>query len=332
MINTNSAIINWLLESDPWTAYRTYIDLLGRPEDDQDVQRKRGELLEHPQIEGLLAEMKNWPGPPVSSHKQAGLLYHKLAFLSQIGLTQNDPGISELAEQIFAQAAEEGPPRVPMQIPVHFGGSGEEQLAWALCDAPVIVSSLARMGYRNDERVTRAREYLVRLGKENAYPCTVSKELNGFRGPGKKDDPCPYATLVMLELIGLWPGCRDTEYALNAVATLLDLWENSRSKHPYIFYMGNDFRKLKVPMVWYDIIHVADVLSAFPYATGDKRFLDMVEQINLQADGEGRYTPGSEWKAWSGWDFARKKKPSPWLTFLVLRIGSRLNAGSGSSL
>lgn len=38
--------------------------------------------------------------------------------------------------------------------------------------------------------------------------------------------------------------------------SLNTLWENSLNDHPYIFYMGTDFRKLKLPFIWYDILHV----------------------------------------------------------------------------
>lgn len=43
--------------------------------------------------------------------------------------------------------------------------------------------------------------------------------------------------------------------------SLLSLWENSRQRHTYMFYMGTDFRNLKLPYVWYDILSVADTLS-----------------------------------------------------------------------
>jgi hypothetical protein len=33
------------------------------------------------------------------------------------------------------------------------------------------------------------------------------------------------------------------------------------------FYMGTDFCKHKVPLVWYDILHVVDVLTQFPCLT-----------------------------------------------------------------
>jgi hypothetical protein len=49
-----------------------------------------------------------------------------------------------------------------------------------------------------------------------------------------------------------------------------------------------------------------------------------VETITAQADYEGRYTATSMYRAWQGWSFADKKNPSPWLTFLVLRVQERV--------
>jgi hypothetical protein len=50
-------VIEWLLESDePWTRYRTLVDLLDQPEDDAGVQAARAEMLAHPQVQVLIAE------------------------------------------------------------------------------------------------------------------------------------------------------------------------------------------------------------------------------------------------------------------------------------
>ena len=91
-----------------------------------------------------------------------------------------------------------------------------------------------------------------------------------------------------------------------------------------MFGIGTDFRKLKYPFVWYDILHVVDVLSHFPFVQGDSRFREMVDTITAQADEQGLYTATSMYRAWKSWSFADKKSPSPWLTFLVLRILKRI--------
>jgi hypothetical protein len=92
----------------------------------------------------------------------------------------------------------------------------------------------------------------------------------------------------------------------------------------YMFGIGADFRKLKYPFVWYDILHVLDVLSRFPSVYGDSRLQEMLETLVSQADSQGRYTPGSMYRAWKAWAFADKKNPSPWLTILVPRIMKRV--------
>lgn len=90
-----------------------------------------------------------------------------------------------------------------------------------------------------------------------------------------------------------------------------------------MFFMGTDFRKLKAPLIWYDIVHVTEVLSQFKMLRQDIRLQEMITLIKSQADQNGFYTPQSEWKAWKAWDFGQKKQPSLWLTFVILRMLKR---------
>jgi len=79
-------IIRWLLEGEPWIAYRTRVDLLHQSETEPEVLRARNAMLQHPNIQSLLAELTNWPGVVISSHKSAGQPFHKLSFLAEVGL------------------------------------------------------------------------------------------------------------------------------------------------------------------------------------------------------------------------------------------------------
>jgi hypothetical protein len=88
--------------------------------------------------------------------------------------------------------------------------------------------------------------------------------------------------------------------------------------------MGTDFRKIEAQFVWYDILHVQEVLSQFSWLRNDSRMKEMTEIVRAKADNEGKYIPESEWKAWKDWDFGQKKEPSRWLTFLVLRMLRRV--------
>ena len=261
--------VEWLLQGSSWVAYRTRCDLLNQPETDEQVVLARTQMLADTQIQALVAELTNWPGMVISSHKSAGQPFHKLTFLADLGLKASDPGMETIIARVMEPKSAEGPFGLPMNIGAAYGGTGQDTMAWALCDAPLLLYALVRFGMGEDTRVRKGVDYLAGLVRDNGWPCAVSKELGSFRGPGKKEDPCPFATLAMLKLLSVVDDLRDSPAAHLGVETLLSLWEHSQTRHPYIFYMGNDFRKLKMPFIWYDLVHV--LRRSFAVFLGEKR-------------------------------------------------------------
>jgi hypothetical protein len=325
MINTP---IDWLLKGEPWVEYRARLDLLGQSEDDPQVRLARQSMLTTPQVQNLVAELSGWPGIVISSHKSAGQPFHKLTFLADLGLKTDDPGMDMIIQRILAHQSIEGPFQMSANIPVHFGGTGADQWAWALCDAPLIVYALAEFGLQDDPAVKSAISHLAGLVRENGWPCAVSKELGKFRGPGRKEDPCPFANLAMLKALSVMEEWRNSPECHTGAETLLSLWSESLTQHPYIFYMGTDFRKLKVPFVWYDLMHVLDILSRFEWLKEDPRLLNMLGVLRSQSDEQGLFTLRSIWTAWKDWEFGQKKVPSRWLTLMAWRILGRFETSS----
>jgi len=301
---------------------------MGQSEKDHQVISARNSLFANTQIRRLLEELSEWPGTVISSHKSAGQPFHKLTFIADLGFQANDPGVDIIIKRILAHRSEEGPFQLPVKIPKHFGGTGQEEWAWALCDAPLIVYALAKLGLGNKAEVKAASKHLAELIRENGWPCAVSKELGKFRGPGRKDDPCPFANLAMLKALSEIEEYRDSSACHGGTEAILTLWKESSTRRPYMFYMGTDFRKLKVPFVWYDILHVLDVLSRFTWVRDDERFLDMLEILKGKADQKGRFSLESIWTAWKDWEFGQKKEPSRWLTLLAWRIIKRVEPAS----
>jgi hypothetical protein len=322
--NMANAPIDWLLEGEPWIEYRTRLDLLGQSEEDAQVISARNSMLASTQVRNLLAELSEWPGTVISSHKSAGQPFHKLTFVSDLGLKAKDPGMDIITGRVLALQSTEGPFQLSMNIPTHFGGSGEDGQAWALCDAPLSLYALGKFGLDDKPEIKLAAKYLVGLLRDNGWPCAVSKELGKFRGPGRKDDPCPFANLAMLKALSVIEEYHDSPACHTGVETILGLWKESSTQHPYMFYMGTDFRKLKVPFVWYDLLHVLEVLSQFAWARKDDRFLDMFKLMKNKADQQGKFTLESVWTAWKDWEFGQKKEPSRWLTLLAWRIIRRV--------
>lgn len=175
----------------------------------------------------------------------------------------------------------------------------------------------------DDARVQAAVNHVAGLGREIGWPCCVSLELGSFRGPGRKDDPCPYATLVAIEM-ELATGIPHEEQARAGGGALLSQWSARHERHPYMFYMGTDFCKLKAPLIWYDVLHVVDVLSRLPWLSDDPRLREMISVMVAKLDSDGRATPGSTWMAWKDWEFGQKKVPSRWITLLVERVRRRM--------
>jgi hypothetical protein len=275
--------------------------------------------LRDARVQALIKELENWPGQVSNSHRSPNQPFHKLYFVAELGVGADD--VPDVVDRVVSHVSEEGPFTLPVNASRGRGGSGGGTWAWALCDAPTIVYSLAKMGLGGEPAVKKATGFLAGLAGENGFPCAVSKSLGSFRGPGRKTDPCPYATLVMLRLLNLLDGYEEEKKA--AAECLLGLWERSRETHPYMFYMGNDFRKLKAPFFWFDILSVADVLSRTRTAAGDRRLADMVGVIRGKEDGEGKYRAESVYLSWKGWDFAQKKEPSAWVTYYANRILER---------
>jgi len=308
----NKDVIQWLLDSEePWTRYRFMVDVLDNHEADSVVQAARAEMLAHPQVQALIATAQSWPGYTLKRHNDAKHALYAISTLADFGLRAADPGMMPVIEEIMAHQASEGAFLTPLNIGKAYGGSGEDQWTWMACDAPTLLYALLSFGLGNDPRVQAAVEHLTGLVDDNGWRCVVAPELGKFRGPGRKADPCPIANVYALKALSLTSQNLDGPAARTGVEMLLWHWEHQTERKIYLFGLGGDFRKLKYPFVWYDILHVTDVLSRFPFSHDDPRFLEMVSTITDQADEAGQHTASSMYMAWKSWSFANKKEPSP---------------------
>jgi hypothetical protein len=128
----------------------------------------------------------------------------------------------------------------------------------------------------------------------------------------------------MLDLLSEIDEYRESNVVRNCVDIIFSLWEASLERHPYMFYMGTDFRKLKAPAMWYDVLTVADCFSRFEFARNDARFSEMINIIKEKQDKNGMFVPESVYQKCKDWDFGQKKTVSPYLTYLCIRLLGRL--------
>lgn len=314
--------LDWLALGPAFVRFRTLVDFMDKPEADKDVKKAYEEMVTYPLIAGLIKEVNDWENQyTITRHNDAVHPLHKLVFLADIGVRKEalQPGL----DSILAHQSPEGPFQIRIVIPKAFGGDDKPKWDWVATDAPLVLYSMLRLGMR-DKKVMKGVEFLRTRIAEPGFPCFASTSMGKFRGPGRKDDPCPYANLIILRMMSEVPELLDSAEAKRAVEMLLGHWEERGKKKYYLFGIGTDFARLKAPLVWYDILHYLDTLTRFPIAKRDKRLKEIVDVLAEKADTEGRFTPESIWTKWKGWEFCQKKEPSRWITFLAQRIIKRM--------
>jgi hypothetical protein len=309
--------------SEPWLQYAIRLHLLN--ENTEDLFDLKNEVLKDKKILSYLNDVAKFHNAIVRNHKDPDLSIHKLLFLLDIGLGTDMPEIESAVKQIMSHKDKNGVYQSMTNIPPHYGGKGEDVFGWCLCDAPLLLLALLKAKIDYQQHIKQGVEHLSTLYKEQGFPCSVSEEHGRFRGPGRKDDCCPFATLIMLKLLSEIDEYRNSDIVKGGIEVILSLWENSLERHPYMFYMGTDFRKLKAPAMWYDIVSVADFLSKFDVVKNDLRFCEMIDLIKGKQDANGMYIPGSVYQKFKGWDFGQKKTVSPYLSFLCIRLLRRLD-------
>jgi hypothetical protein len=314
----------WLWKSDePWTRYRTGKDLLGLPGNNADVQQAYLALREHPLVMILIEKGLGWGSEPFKRHNDAAYPIYAISALADFGLDRSDERIARIAGSVLEHVSDDGGLLTKVNIPKTFGGSGEDVWTWIICDMPTLLYSLLCFGYQDEPAVKRAIALLEGLAEDNGWRCSCHPGLGKFRGPGGKTHPCPVVNVFALKALSCIPRLKDSPAAALGIEMLLNHWEKRKEIKYYLFGIGTEFRKIKYPYVWYNILHVLEVLSRFPLARSDSRYLEMLSELKAQADPDGRYTASSMYRSWNGWSFADKKTPSPWLTFLAERIAMR---------
>lgn len=317
--------LDWIIDSDePWTRYRSLVDLIDQYENLPVVQSARNAMLDHPLVQSLIYELSTWPGYALKRHNDAKHPIYKFSTLADFGVNVKDKRVGQALDQVLSHQSSDGAFETLVFIPKAFGGSNRDEWAWILCDSPTLLYTLIAMGLDDQPHVRKAIEHLVELVEDNGWRCTASPNLGKFKGPGRKSDPCPIANVYALKALSLVPDLIDSKATRAGTEALLRHWQLRKEKKYFLFGMGTDFSKIKYPFVWYDILHVLDVLSRFSFVHDDPRFLEMIAALIVQSDNQGRYIAQSMYRAWKEWSFANKKEPSPWLTFLVFRVLKRI--------
>jgi hypothetical protein len=244
-------------------------------------------------------------------YTETGKAYWDLFFLADIGLSVSDLGLDSFAEEIFRYQSREGAFTIPPNVQDNY-----------FCMSAILLSSLAKMGYRDDPRVIKyIRLVLNSRCYDGGWHCYDD-------GSGSLEmESCPMDNLNVLMLLGQYPQYRQNGLLDSALDLLLEHWDSRvQGKQLHGFGVGKRFRSLQYPAVKYGILRVLDVLSLFPYAINKRAFQSMLDLVHSKAVN-GRYFAESTDIVYTDFDFGQTAEPSRWITFLVGRVEKRVGGG-----
>jgi hypothetical protein len=297
-------VLDWLLAGPTWLRYAVELQLLNKKTDITPV-------IQDDSIRKIIERLKSSSDgiPAIKAGKvhytATGKAYWDLFFLADTGLSLKDTGLENLAEEIFRFQSREGTFTIPPNVQDNY-----------YCMSAILISSLARMGYRDDPRVAKyIRAVMNSVCYDGGWHCYDD-------GSGRVEiESCPMDNLNILMLLGQYQTYRQEEVLNKAIDLLLKHWEQKANLHG--FGVGKRFGSLQYPAVKYGILRVLDVLSLFPHAVKSRAFQDMLEFVHKKAI-EGRYNVEMADAVYVEFDFGRLGEPSRWITFLVNRIDKRV--------
>ena len=302
--------------SNIWTKYKA--NLVFENKSDQTLYN---ELNNHPYILSLLEDLSNYYKIPLKKHNDSKHPFHKFSLIVDFGLRNDNESLKKSIDFFYEHFNEQGFCESLIFIPKTFGGSNKNELNWIICDSPLIISNMILSGEDN-KKIDNALEKLIDIIDDNGFRCISS--INKFKGPGKKTDACPIANLFGLKAFILKDKYHTNNKINNAIEFLLHHWEIQGKKKYFMFGIGTDFKKLKYPLFWYNILHVVDVLSYFKQVHKDKRFKEMLDSILSKKDENGFFTPESVYREFKNFDFGQKKTISDIMTLKVYEVLQRL--------
>ena len=300
----DNSILNWLLEGPQWLKFAVSKNLLGESPD-------ASAAVGHPDIIKMLdvlkSEEKGFPAITESGVSYKKELFWYMYFLSDIGFSSSELGLDEYFDSVLDMETEDHDFLVSAEMKPGFH-----------CVSSILLASMAKMsGHAKEALRPYAERTMGCMRRDGGWHCAKS------RAAGQKlqdTDSCPMDNLNVLRFFGVYEENRDDPRFNGAIDFLFGHWaRRDEPFRPYGFGIGTQFKKLKYPEVKYGIIQVMETLSLFSYARQKKEYNEMLEFIKGK-NADGKYVPESIVKMFDGFDFAQKKQPSRWLTYIINRI------------
>ncbi len=309
--------IEWLLEPDnPSVRYLTMRDILGLKSNDPELVRAKIDILSDDRVRRIFSKQKPegyWEDPRKPYNPKYKGTYWQIIILSQLGLDKSDERVRRACEFIYQFQLEEG------------GFSTYERSgAWQQireyemsCLTGNVAASLIRLGYGDDDRVTKALNWLVEVqNKDGGWLCPYWKaHINDKHS-------CFMGTIAPLDAFSEMPKSKLTnemESIIDAGVEFLLMHRLFRADHHGFKVIKNTWLNLSFPSFFYDILRGLSVVTKLGYVN-DERINDALELLLLKQGSDGRWVLDSSPIGRMHATLEQKGEPSKWITYNVLKV------------
>ena len=322
----------WLLEPDdaqPAVPYFALRELLGRPDDSDDVREARAAIMRTGPVPAILAAQDPagyWvrPGPGYGP-KYQGTIW-QVVFLAQFGADGGDSRVRAGCEYALSH-----------NVAAHGGISiAGTPSSFVHCMAGNLAAALIDLGYLEDARLQAALEWQARTVTGDGVAGTESRDtarryyLSSTSGPDFACNinarlPCAWGGIKAILALSKVPAARRTpvvQAAIERGAGFLLSRDPAVADYPFGYGSrpSSSWFKFGYPVGYVtDVLQNLEVLAALGHVR-DPRITRALELVASKQGDDGRWKLEYTYNGKTWVDIERKGAPSKWVTLRALRV------------
>ena len=321
MQGVSDATIDWLLEKDnPSVRYFALRYLLGRDDDDKEVQSARRAIMRSEPVKKILAAQQAegyWEKPGRGySPKYRGTDW-QILFLAELGADGSHRKVRRGCDYLLkhAQAAHGGFSAYAGATPSGAVHCLNGNLTWALI----------ALGCGEDERVGRAVEWLAGAITGDDFEWWYSSTVSGpgFACGVNVKQPCGWGAVKSLRALANLPERLRSARVKKATAMAAEFLlgrDLAKADYPFTERVSGEWFKFGFPLSYTsDVLEALLALSEAGYGK-DQRLKNAIELVLSKRDADERWAMKHSLNGKMWIDIEAKGRPSKWVTLRALQV------------
>jgi hypothetical protein len=339
--------IDWLLEKEnPSARYFTLRDILDKKENNSETIEAKQAIPQSPIVRRILQKQTpngNWQDPTSPYHPKYKSTYWQIMLLAQLGTDKTNTHIQKACEYAFnlqqpdggfssstlEQASKEYETQhkkgKELPTPQEFAPLLVHEHEYS-CLTGNMVTAFARIGYKEDPRVKKALEWLVKIqNQDGGWLCPY------WRAHVRDKHGCFYGTICPLEAfseIDKKQMPKQMQDTIEKAAEFMLMHHLFKADHHNYRVINPSWLTLGFPFFYtYNILRGLDVLTRLEYSK-DERLEDATRILLQKRQKDGKWilenTPTGRMHV----NIENKGQPSKWITLIALRTLKRIGTNS----